>query len=97
MNLSSIQNLPAPAAAASESLTPGPPSAGQRASAQSLIRAVKAINAADLFGPQNELTFIKDRGSNQVVTRVIDRDSHEVVMQIPSEQVLRLAEEITGS
>ena len=97
MTLSTIPNLPAPATASSDSLNTGPPSADQRASAQSLLQAVRSVNAAQFFGPQNEVTFIKDRASNEIVTRVINRDSREVVLQIPTQQVLRLAEEISGS
>ena len=96
MDISSIPNLPAPATASAESTAPGPPGAGERAAAQTLIQAVKAINAVQLFGPENEVTFIKDRSSHQVVTRVVNRDSGEVVLQIPTQQVLRLAEEISG-
>jgi uncharacterized FlaG/YvyC family protein len=96
MDISSIPHLPAPATASNETSTPAPPRAGERAAAQALIQAVKAINAADLFGPENELTFIKDPHTNRMLTRVIARDSHQLVAQIPSDEVLRMAEEITG-
>ncbi len=93
MSISSIPNVPAPVTAAAAPLSPGPAGNGQRSSAQALIQAVKAVNAAQIFGPENEVTFIRDRATNRLVTRVVNRDSHELVLQIPSEQVFRLAEE----
>lgn len=68
---------------------PQPVSQDQR----DLIKAVKAVNAAELFGEENELTFVLDRNSRQAVVRIINRNTKEVVEQIPSEQVLRLAEQ----
>lgn len=58
-----------------------------------LIRAVKALNATDLFGQNSELTFVFDRQTQRALVRVIDKQTHEVVMQIPPEYVIRMAEE----
>lgn len=58
-----------------------------------LIKAVKALNKTDLFGYNSELTFIFDRNSHRALVRVIDKQTHEVVMQIPPEYVIRMAEE----
>jgi uncharacterized FlaG/YvyC family protein len=95
MDLSSISQFSAAAAAAPSESAQAPVSTEQRASTHALIKAVKAINAARLFGPENELTFFRDPTTNHVLTRVINRESHEVVFQIPSEDVLRMAEEST--
>ena len=89
MDISSVNNLAA-AGATPAPASPGPVSADQ----QSLIQAVKAVNAADLFGPNNELSFQLDRNARQVVIRIVNRDTHELVDQLPPEYVLRLAEEI---
>lgn len=59
-----------------------------------LIHAVKAINAAELYGQEHELAFAVDRESRRAVVRIVDRKTRAVVDQIPSEQVLRLAEEL---
>lgn len=88
MDVSSIPQLTAPANAAA-STAPPPLAADQRA----LIQAVKAVNATGMFGDNHELSFILDRTTRQVVVRVVDRDTREVVRQIPAEYVLRLAEE----
>lgn len=59
-----------------------------------LIQAVRAVNAAERFGPQNELSFAFDRHARRAVVRIVDRKTREVIQQIPSEQVLRMAEEL---
>jgi uncharacterized FlaG/YvyC family protein len=38
-----------------------------------------------------------DRESRKVVVRVIDRKTHEVLLQIPNEHVLRMAERLPKS
>lgn len=59
-----------------------------------LIQAVRAINEAELYGQEHELSFAVDRASRRAVVRIVDRKTRAVVDQIPSEQVLRLAEEL---
>lgn len=59
-----------------------------------MIQAVRAVNAAELYGQENELSFAFDRHSQRAVVRIVDRRTREVVQQIPNEQVLRLAEEL---
>ena len=62
-----------------------------------LIHAVRAVNAAQTFGQDNELTFILDRVTHRAVARLVSRKTGEVVEQIPAEYVLRMAEELKGS
>jgi uncharacterized FlaG/YvyC family protein len=57
-----------------------------------LIRAAKAVNASDLLGRGNELTFLLDKGTGRMVIRLVNRKTREVVQQIPAEDLLRLAE-----
>jgi flagellar protein FlaG len=82
-------NTPALAAA-----TPIP--SEQLAERRELIQAVKAVNAADLFGENSELTFALDRQTRRPVVRILDRKTKEVLRQIPPEYVLRLAEGLDG-
>jgi uncharacterized FlaG/YvyC family protein len=89
MDISSIQHLSAPASVATAAPSPPPPSTDQRA----LVQAVKAINSLNWFGQDNELAFAVDRNTHRAVVRIVNRNTHEVVQQIPSEYVLRLAEE----
>jgi len=58
-----------------------------------LIQAVKALNASSLFGEDRELTFILDRASHRTLVRLVDRETRKVVLQIPAEYVIRLAQE----
>jgi flagellar protein FlaG len=59
-----------------------------------LIRAVKAINPAELFGANSELTFVLDRETRRPVVRIVDRNTNELIQQIPPEYVLRMAEDL---
>jgi hypothetical protein len=61
---------------------------------RTMIHAVRAVNAAELYGQQNELSFAFDRHSQRTVVRIVDKKTREIVQQIPNEQVLRLAEEL---
>jgi flagellar protein FlaG len=71
-----------------------PVSPEQRAEQQRMVQAVKAINEAELFGDTSELTFSYDRPSRKMVLKLVDRETKEVIRQIPPEYLLRLAEEI---
>lgn len=90
MDISSVSNLPAPGGAPANTALPPPATPHQRA----LIQAVKAVNAAGLFGQDNELTFVLDRAARSVVVRVISRSTGELVQQIPPEFIMRMAEEL---
>ncbi len=69
----------------------------QKAEQQELVRAVKAVNASGLMGSDQELTFSMDRQAKRMVVRVIDRETHEVLLQIPNEHVLRMAQRLPKS
>jgi uncharacterized FlaG/YvyC family protein len=89
MNISSISHL---AAAVAQPAAAKPPSQEQK----NLIQAVKTVNAAQLFGEENELTFRIDRSAQIAVVRIVNKKTGELVQQIPSEQVLKLADESSG-
>lgn len=61
---------------------------------RALIKAVRAINATALFGENYELTFVLDRETNRPLLRIIDRETREVVRQLPPEYTIRLASAI---
>jgi uncharacterized FlaG/YvyC family protein len=82
------RNLNAPVIAASE--TPPEKAAEHR----SIIQAVKALNRTEMFGQDNQLTFQRDPESKRMVIQVINRKTNEVVLQIPSEAALRMAEDL---
>jgi uncharacterized FlaG/YvyC family protein len=93
MNISSISNLASHVSGASETAHPVPPPTEDQ---KALIQAVKAVNAAELFGQENELTFIINRAANIAVVRIVNKKTGELVEQIPNEHVLRMAEERNG-
>jgi len=59
-----------------------------------VIQAVRAVNASGKLGEQNELTFSLDRRTRRPVIRIVNRETNELVEQIPNERVLRLAEDL---
>ena len=90
MNISSVQQS-APLAQTETSTAP-PLTAEQR----TLIQAVKAINAVQPFGEDNEVTYSLDRAARTVVVKVVNKSTGQLIDQIPAEYVLRLAEKING-
>lgn len=64
------------------------------AEVREVVRAVKALNGTEMFGPENELRFQKDPQTQKMVMRVVNRKTSEVVSQVPEEYVLRLAEDL---
>ena len=98
MDLSSSNNNTVNLTAPVESPLPRQAAEDQR----TLIHAVKAVNAAGLLGQDNlgqdnELTFVLDRSTRRAVVRIVNRETREVVDQIPNEYVLRMAEELKRS
>ena len=66
------------------------PTAQQAAQRRQLTQAVKAVNQSGQMG-RNQLVFLIDSQTRRPIIRVEDRETNEVVMQIPPEYVLRLA------
>jgi uncharacterized FlaG/YvyC family protein len=58
-----------------------------------IVHAVKALNKTEMFGQGQELTYAIDRSTKRVVTRLVDKNTGEVLSQFPAEYVLRMAEE----
>ena len=66
----------------------------QAAQAREVVQAVKAVNQTEILGQDNELEFQRDRASGRMVIRVVNRNTSEVVSQVPPEYVLRLAQDM---
>lgn len=69
-------------------------SSHEAADRRELVKAVKAINEARLLGEDREVTFGIDLESRKTVLRIVNRETQELIRQIPSEEALRLAESI---
>lgn len=58
---------------------------------QEMIKAVQAVNESELLGQREELTFFLSRATGQPVIRIVDRETREIIREIPQEAVLRLS------
>ena len=59
-----------------------------------VVQAVKAVNGSEMFGQDEELEFQMDSATKRLVVRVVNRNTREVVTQVPPEYVLRMAKEL---
>jgi uncharacterized FlaG/YvyC family protein len=75
--------------------SPTPPV--QSASSRTLIKAVKAVNQSEALGTDRELVFRMDRESNRPVIEIVDRNTREVIQQVPTEYLLRVTQELGKS
>lgn len=65
----------------------------ERAEQSRLIQAVKSVNQSGVFGSSDELTFASDTETGRPVIRLINKETKEVVRQIPAEYLLRLSDD----
>jgi len=79
-----LEKLPAAGSQLSE-VQQSDPSAGE------LVEPVQRINEVMR---ERGLEFDISENNSRVITRVIDRDSGDVIRQIPAEEVLRIAEKL---
>lgn len=68
----------------------------QAAQSRQLIGAADTVNASGVLG-ENQLVFAMDPQTHRPVMRVVDRNTHQVVTQIPPEYVLQLAQDLGSS
>ena len=80
----------------SQPLDVGAPVAPVEHAAQNrdVVQAVKALNATEMFGQDNELVFQMDRQARRMVIQIVNKNTKEVLTQIPPEYVLRLNEDL---
>jgi uncharacterized FlaG/YvyC family protein len=90
MEITAVDRVAQPPATAPAGSIPS----DQAAQNREVVRAVKALNAAEMFGDENQLTFRRDPETQRMVVQVINRKSGETVSQIPPEYVLRLAQDL---
>jgi flagellar protein FlaG len=90
--MNNVGGVPSIGQAAPVSLAPTP--VERPPEQRELIQAVKALNAAEIFGDKNEVTFILDQKTRRPVVRIVDRSTNQVIRQIPPEYALRMAEDL---
>lgn len=86
MNISSTMPVHAPAEPAAPRALPQ----DQR----NLVQAIKAVNASEMLGQDNELNFVKDPTTKRMIVRIVNRNTGDVVDQIPPQYVLNLAAQL---
>jgi uncharacterized FlaG/YvyC family protein len=59
-----------------------------------IIQAVRNLNAAEMMGYENQLQFRIDRQAKRMRVHLIRRQTGEVIEEVSSEDVLRLAEDL---
>jgi uncharacterized FlaG/YvyC family protein len=89
MNVSSVQSVNSVAEAGGSNVTPQ--EASQR---RDLVKAAQVINDSRQFGSNNELVFVFDRVTHHAIMRVVNKQTNEVVMQLPPDYVLKLAADV---
>lgn len=87
MDITAVQG-PGPAPA------PTPVDAERAAETRTIVTAIKAINASELSGSNNEITFVIEPSTKRPVLRLVNKKTRDVIRQIPPEYMLRMAEEI---
>ena len=56
-----------------------------------LVTAVRDINKSELMGQGRQMTFARDPNTRRTIIQIVDKDTGEVVDQLPPETVLNLA------
>ncbi len=74
-----------------------PPTPQQASDRRELIKATNIVNANQALGSNSELVFLMDNGGHRAIMRVIDRETKEVIMQLPPDYVLKLAKDLVGA
>ncbi len=72
------------------------PAARAAAAAQDLERALRTLNES-MAAAQRNLSFRVDKGSGRTVITVVDASTHEVIRQIPSEEVLAVSQALEAA
>jgi flagellar protein FlaG len=56
-----------------------------------IVRTVKKINELELSGTRSELTIVVDPQTRRLKVRIIDKETGDVLRQIPPESLLEIA------
>ena len=72
-----------------------PASAVEAVQHKEVVQAARSINASGYLG-QNQIVFVMERGTNRAILRVVDRETNEVLLQLPPEAALRWARELNA-
>ena len=59
-----------------------------------IVTAIRGLNKSELLGQNRSLGFIRDPDSRRPVIQIMNRETGEVIDQIPAEVVLQMAAEL---
>ena len=61
-----------------------------------LRQAIQTVNAQQVFGANREIRFSYDRAAQRAIIQVVDKDTDEIVEQLPPNQLLGIAATFHG-
>ena len=70
------------------------PTSQDAAANRQVVAAVRKLNEAGSLGSEREFSYALDRQTQKLVVRIVDPSTKDVIDQIPSEVVLRAAEQL---
>jgi uncharacterized FlaG/YvyC family protein len=72
------------------------PSTGQenQAAFRQIVTAIRGLNKSEMLGQERELTFLRDPETQRPVIQIVDRNTGDVIDQIPPETVLRMVHDM---
>jgi uncharacterized FlaG/YvyC family protein len=59
-----------------------------------IVTAIRELNKSEMLGQNRSLGFIRNPDSQRPVIQIMNRETGEVIDQIPSEAVLQMAAEL---
>ena len=78
-------------------LNPAPTLQEDPATTRQIVTAVRALNEAELMGPNRQFTYTRDPKTQLPVINVIERETGDVVGQLPPEAILQLRQQLEPS
>jgi flagellar protein FlaG len=87
---------PAASVGGTDATSKSKPADGDKPSHEDVSAAVKKMNDA-MLGSSQSLQFSIDEDSKDIVVKVIDQSTKEVVRQIPSKEALQIAKSLDKS
>ena len=69
-------------------IDPAPKSREDADASQAVVAAIRALNRPELLGSDRQLQFTRDSQTQKMVIQIVDRQSGDVLDQIPPEQIL---------
>ena len=72
------------------------PGQDSQVAVRQIVTAVRGLNKSEMLGQERQLAFLRDPETQRPVIQILDRNTGDVIDQIPPETVLRLAQEMQG-